>query len=76
MSKTRKKQKSVSIPPEYWEEIEKLYEELKDVCLEFDITSPSKLLRVLAKLGRPRLESIVEQLRRDRNASRKPLKSD
>ena len=75
MPKKRKQQKSVSIPPDYWEEIEKLYEELKDVCLEFDITSPSKLLRVLAKLGRPRLEAIAAQSRKGRIASHKPIKN-
>ena len=68
MPKTKKQQKSISIPPKYWKEIEELYEELKDVCLEFEITSPSKLLRVLAKLGRPRLEAIAEQSRKDRSA--------
>jgi len=28
MSKPKKQQKSVSIPPDYWKEIEELYEEL------------------------------------------------
>jgi len=74
MPKQKKQQTSVSIPPKYWKEIEELYEELKDVCLEFEITSPSKLLRVLAKLGRPRLEAIAEQSRKDRTAFHNHLK--
>jgi hypothetical protein len=61
-----KKQKSVSIPPNYMKEISDLYEKFKDVCEELEISSPSELFRILARLGKSRFLEIVEQVRATR----------
>jgi len=58
-----KKQKSVSIPLDRYEELEKLYEDIKDVCQQLEISSVSELLRVLANLGKEKFLEIVEQVR-------------
>ena len=54
------------MPKDYWEKYKALYEELKDVCEELEITSPSELVRVLMRLGEPRLRELVEHTRRTR----------
>jgi len=48
------------------EKVEKLFKEAKDVCEELEISSPSELLRILAKLGQTRFLEILEQVRRTR----------
>jgi len=58
-----KKQKSVSIPLDRYEELEKLYEDIKDVCQQLEISSVSELLRILANLGKEKFLEIVEQVR-------------
>lgn len=59
-----KKQKSVSIPLQYWEDLDKLLKETKNACDELQIATPAELLRVLAKLGKARFLEIVEQVRK------------
>ena len=61
-----KTQHSVSIPKKYWKKYKELYEKLKDVCEELEISSPSELVRVLMRLGEPRFREIVEHTRRTR----------
>ena len=61
----RKTQKSVSIPVEYYAELEQLFEETKNACAMLEISSASELLRVLSKLGRTKFLEIVEQVRRE-----------
>jgi len=61
-----KKQRSVSIPPDYMKELTELYEKFKDVCEELEISSPSELLRILGRLGKTRFLQIVEQVRATR----------
>lgn len=60
-----KKQKSVSVPLEMWEATEQLFEDYKALFDTLEITSPSELLRVMAKLGRTLLLDVLE--------GRKPL---
>ena len=64
----KKKQKSLSIPEKYYNEIAALFEEFKDVCEDFEIKTPSKLLRILANLGRSRFEEAAEHARKARNS--------
>jgi len=61
-----KTQHSVSIPKKYWTKYLKLYEELKDVCEELEITSAAELVRVLMRLGEPRLRELVAHTRKTR----------
>lgn len=63
-----KTQKSISIPKKRFKEFEELYEKIKDVCEELEISSASELLRVLANLGKPRFEQIVKEARKTRKS--------
>jgi len=71
-----KKQKSLSIPLKYYEELEKMFNEVADVCDELQISSPAELLRVLAKLGKTDFLKIVEQRRTGRKKKPSILKSE
>lgn len=66
MRNMAKKHKTMSIPRQYYEEIEGFYDKFKDVCEDLQISSPSELLRSLARLGKPRFLEIVEQVRKGR----------
>jgi len=57
-----KKQKSMSIPLEYYKKLEKLLKNHANACGTLEISSPSELLRVLANLGEKRFLEIVEQV--------------
>ena len=46
-----KKQKSVSLSLELWEEMKKLYHEKENILKMVGINSPSKLVAVLARRG-------------------------
>jgi len=61
-----KKQKSISVSPDYMKEVNELFDKFKDVCRELEISSPSELLRILGRLGKPRFLLIVEQVRATR----------
>ena len=61
-----KTQHSVSIPKDYWKKYKALFDELKDVCEELEISSPSELVRVLMRLGEPRFRELVAHTRKTR----------
>lgn len=67
-----KKHKTMSIPLEYAQEMEHLFNELKDVCDVLQISSWSELVRVLAKIGKEPFLEIVEQVRKARKESQPP----
>ena len=66
-----KTHKTMSVPSDYYEKIEKIYNQFKDVCEDLQISSPAELLRSLANLGKPRFLEIVEQVRKGRKTEMK-----
>lgn len=63
MCNLTKKQRTVSIPLPFFKECEKVFNEYKDVCQDLEISSAAELVRVLARLGKPRFLEIVERVR-------------
>jgi len=61
-----KKQKSISIPIEFWEDLEETYEKYREELHILDINSSSELIRVLVNLGKPRLPEILEAIHKSR----------
>ena len=55
-----RKHKTVSIPSQFWDEIEKLYESMKPQFEALEISSASELLRIMANLGRKPLIEFLE----------------
>ena len=57
-----KKQKSMSLPLDYWEQLKEYYESKKEVLEFIGITSETKLLQVLANFGRTPFERHIAQV--------------
>jgi len=66
-----KKQKNVSFPLDTYEELDALFDQLKDVCKELEIGSTAELVRVLANLGKPRFLQIAQEVRTSRKMKEK-----
>ena len=56
-----KKQKTVSLSLELWEEMKKLYHEKESILRMVGITSPSKLFPVLARWGMKPFQEWLEK---------------
>lgn len=55
-------QKNISLPRDFTEEFQKLFNEQKEALKTIGINSVSELLRVLANLGKPKLLEILATL--------------
>jgi len=57
-----RKQKTYSLPTVWADWLKKVYEENKDTLEVIDINSETELLKVLARLGLPRLQVLLQSL--------------
>ncbi len=57
-----KTQKNVSLPRDYTDELQKIFDENKEGLKTIQITTLSELVRVLANLGKPKLLEILSTL--------------
>ena len=64
-----KRQRSVSIPIEYYERLEKFFREWSNDLEKLEITTVSELLRVLANFGQESLLRTLEQARKFRKTT-------
>ena len=56
------KDKTVWLPKEFAEDLEKDFEKNKEIYEMLEITSVGKLIRILARLGKPQLQTMLGQL--------------